>query len=255
MEKSSFEECFRKSRFLLTEGAVGQRVEREFGFKPDPDVFYAGLIYEQASRKALETIYRQYLQVAEDFSLPILLMTNTRRANRERMERSAFAGRDVMHDYMDFLRDLSAEYACRAYVGGMLGCRGDAYRGDEGLTLDEAVDYHSWQVERLGAARPDFLYAALLPCMPEAMGIARAGASGRAVHTEPDDPPERQAAGRAHDTRGDPWDRQCGGKKAPVLHDELRAPGDPSGSPIPAGEPHRHGKGKVPGHTGQRRMP
>lgn len=173
MKKPTLQQCYSEHTLILTEGAVGQRIEREFHIKPDEDIFYAGLIYNERSRNALSTIYRQYLQIAQDFNLPILLMTNTRRANIERVKRSKFRDMNIMADYASFLFELSQKYRCEAYVGGMMGCRGDAYSGGEGLTTEDALAFHAWQADAFRQTKPDFLYAAIMPCLPEAIGMAK----------------------------------------------------------------------------------
>lgn len=168
------EEIFRDSPLILTEGAIGLRMELELGFAPDRDVANAAYLYRRDSRAALEGLYRQYLAVAERHDLPILLMTNTRRANRERAGRSAFRGRNIMRDYAEFLRGIAADYRCESRIGGLMGCRGDAYAGHEGLAEEDALAFHAWQVEWAEAAPLDYLFAAIMPCCPEAIGMARA---------------------------------------------------------------------------------
>jgi S-methylmethionine-dependent homocysteine/selenocysteine methylase len=59
-------------------------------------------------------------------------------------------------------------------VGGLVGCRNDCYRPEEGLSTEDATAFHAWQVNRLAAAGADFLMAATLPAVPEAAGMARA---------------------------------------------------------------------------------
>ena len=173
MQKRNFTDCFNSSPLILTEGAIGLRLEHEYNIAPDKDVVYAGLIYDKAARNALSVLYGQYLAIARDFSLPIMLMTNTRRANRERVERSPF-GKAIMRDYTEFLCEIISRYDCEAYVGGMTGCRGDAYSGCEGLTEHEAYEFHIWQAEAFNDCKPDFMYAGIMPCLPEAVGMARA---------------------------------------------------------------------------------
>jgi S-methylmethionine-dependent homocysteine/selenocysteine methylase len=173
MKKQSFINCFTNNLFILTEGAIGQRIEREFYIVPDKDIMYAGLIYNSKGRKALETLYRQYLQIAQDYALPIMLMTNTRRANKERVERSIFYNRNIMYDYTKFLYDLSQEYSCETYIGGMMGCRGDAYSGTEGLSIDEALEFHAWQANAFKLTKIDYMFAGIMPSLPEAIGMAR----------------------------------------------------------------------------------
>ncbi len=62
-------------------------------------------------------------------------------------------------------------------IGGQIGPRGDAYTPEESLTPDAAERFHAPQLEALAAAGVDFLYAATLPAVAEARGIARAMAA------------------------------------------------------------------------------
>lgn len=173
MMPSRFEDCFSARRFILTEGAVGQRVEREFGLRPDPDIMYAALIYNPAGREALSAIYRSYLQIAEAHHLPLLLMANTRRANKDRVLRSKYRDKNIMRDYAAFLRELATAYTCETYIGGIVGCRGDAYSGAEGISTEEAAIFHAWQMEQCAGADFDFLFAGIMPALPEALGMAQ----------------------------------------------------------------------------------
>lgn len=168
-----FISCFNTKPLILTEGAVGQRLEREFLLKPDADIMYAPLIYNTAGRRALSAIYRSYLQIAQDYQLPILLMTNTRRANKERVSSSKYLHKSVMSDYANFLNNLAAEYTCEAFIGGMMGCRGDAYSALEGMSTKEAIEYHSWQLNQFNLNHIDFLFAGIMPTLPEALGMAK----------------------------------------------------------------------------------
>ncbi len=172
MPHENISRSFARSPLLLTEGAVGQRIEREYGLAPDKDIMYAALVYDKKGRKALAEIYGRYLQTAQDYALPMLLMTNTRRANKERMQRSAFAEKNVMRDYADFLKDISSGFRCEAYVGGMMGCKNDAYAGDEGLPYEEALNFHAWQADMVRDAPVDYLFAAIMPAKDEATAMA-----------------------------------------------------------------------------------
>ena len=64
-------------------------------------------------------------------------------------------------------------------VGGLMGCRGDAYRPADVLPAAEARAFHSWQADLFAEADADFLYAGIMPALPEALGMAQAmGDSG-----------------------------------------------------------------------------
>ena len=56
MGKTQLEICFDSNKLILTEGAVGQRLEHEFSLKPDADIMYASLIYSAEGRDALAAI-------------------------------------------------------------------------------------------------------------------------------------------------------------------------------------------------------
>ena len=72
------------------------------------------------------------------------------------------------------LRQCYAEYAERVAICGLLSCRGEAYGPAGALTADEALEFHSWQAEKLAVAEVDFLLAATLPALGEALGLAAA---------------------------------------------------------------------------------
>lgn len=172
ISSKKFIDCYNNSPLILTEGSVGLRVSNEFGIIPDRQIMNASLIYDKTGREILEVIYGQYLQVAQDFSLPILLMTNTRRANKERVLSSHYKYKNIIKDYADFLKEIIAKYNCEAYIGGYIGCKGDGYTGIGALSKEEATDFHSWQIDALMQADIDFIFASLMPTLDETIGMA-----------------------------------------------------------------------------------
>ena len=172
--ENNFVSTYERSPIMLTEGAVGQRLEHEYGLLPDKDIMYAGLLYSNEGRKALSSIYNQYLHIAEIYELPILLMTNTRRANQERVINSVHRNKNIMLDYTNFLKELVSDFRCEAFIGGMMGCKNDAYSGNQGLGFSEAAQFHSWQVNMFDKTPIDYLFAGIMPSKYEAMGIAKA---------------------------------------------------------------------------------
>jgi homocysteine S-methyltransferase len=168
------------ARAVLTEGAVIERLRREAGLSLDPAVLHAGFLYDATGRAALARLYRQYLEVGRAADLPMLVGTPTWRANPERLAAAGLAGRDVSGDAVHFLRglrDALGGYAGQVGIGGLIGPRGDAYRPEEGLSAEHAEVFHRPQAEALAAAGADFLWAATLPALPEALGLARAMAA------------------------------------------------------------------------------
>lgn len=60
------------------------------------------------------------------------------------------------------------------YAGGLMGCKGNAYTGEGALKEEKAYRFHQWQATQFREASADFLYAAIMPTLPEAAGMARA---------------------------------------------------------------------------------
>ena len=174
MSSSEFLRCYARAPLMLTEGAVGLRMTNEFGLACDGEIMHASHIYTPEGRKALTTIYGQYCRVAEEHALPILLFTNTRRANKERVTACAYREKDVMTDYAGFLREIVSRYKCEAYIGGIIGCKGDGYTGEGCLAEKEAADFHAWQMEAFVRAGVDLVFAALMPTIDETIGMTAA---------------------------------------------------------------------------------
>lgn len=147
-------ECIRQSPYILMEGALGERLKREYGLSFDKDVAMAKLVRSKEGRTALTALWGGYAAIAGRYGLPFLATTPTRRANRERMAR--------------------AGCGAEMFVGGRMGCKGDAYTGANALDKAEAAAFHSWQAEAFRDAGADFLYAGIMPTLPEAAGMAQA---------------------------------------------------------------------------------
>jgi homocysteine S-methyltransferase len=163
---------------ILAEGAVIERLRRDPAATIDPHIANAGLIYSEAGRAALRRIYTQYLDIGKAYNLPMITLTPTWRANPERLRRAGFADTAAVNgDATRFLAEIRSSfghYAGQIFVGGLMGCRGDAYNPAEALGNDEAVTFHHPQAHALVAAGVDFLVASTLPAFSEALGMARA---------------------------------------------------------------------------------
>ena len=172
----TFQEHLDGGQVLLTEGAVIERLRRTATVRLDPHVLHASLIYEPTGRAALEQIYRSYLDVGQEFNLPMIVSPPTWRANPERLTAAGFAPeRDVNGDacrFLDALRATYGTYGEQVYIGGLMGCRGDAYDPRAALSRGAAAEFHRTQAKALAAAGVDFLMAATLPALSEAVGIA-----------------------------------------------------------------------------------
>ncbi|HIJ96256.1 MAG TPA: homocysteine S-methyltransferase family protein [Desulfuromonadales bacterium] len=176
----SFEALLASSPVILGEGAVIERLRRSSEIQLDEHVVNSALIYQDAGRSALENICRQYLDIGWHHNLPMLLSTPTWRAGKDRIAAAGLAGCDLNGDNFRFLaelRDSYGDYSKKVAICGLMSCRGDAYKPEEAMTADAAASFHCWQAEALAKAGVDFLLAATLPALSEAIGLARAQAA------------------------------------------------------------------------------
>ncbi len=61
MPPTTFEDIYHRSACILGEGGLIERLRRNSPFELDPFIVNSGFIYEEPKRKAIESIYRQYL--------------------------------------------------------------------------------------------------------------------------------------------------------------------------------------------------
>jgi S-methylmethionine-dependent homocysteine/selenocysteine methylase len=169
----NFIDCYNSNEAILIEGALGVRLRNEYSIMPDKDVSNASLIYQDDARKAIKEIFSQYIQIAEAYQFPIMLTTPTRRANKSNVEQSAYT-EEIIRDNVLFLKELREEFSAKIYIGGMMGCKGDAYKATEILSVEEANAFHSWQARLFQKENVDYLYACIMPALSEAIGMAKA---------------------------------------------------------------------------------
>ena len=177
MSPTSFPEFLEKFPCILGEGAVIERLRRNTDLELDPDIVNSAFIYNDVKRAALDTIYREYLDIGCQYDLPLFLSTPTWRASQERIAAAGYAQQDVNGDnfrFFDTLRNSYGKYAKKVAICGLLSCRGDAYNQAEALSAAEAHEFHAWQATKLAEAGVDLLLAATLPALNEATGLASA---------------------------------------------------------------------------------
>lgn len=166
-------ECMAASRYVLMEGALGERLKREYGLSFHPQVAMASLVRTLRGQRALDALWREYAAIADRCGLPLIATTPTRRANRERMAAAGFSG-DLIGENLALLRRVGEGRGSPFFAGGLMGCRGDAYTGAGCLPQEDARSFHSWQAEQFHRFGADFLMAGIMPTLPEAAGMAQA---------------------------------------------------------------------------------
>ena len=173
MYTAAFRRCVASRQVILMEGALSERLKREYHLTLDPHVTMARLYRDRVQAAALSSIWNQYIAIARRYGFPFLAATPTRRTNRETIA-LAGCGDSVIEGNVSLLQSVREQSGIEMYVGGQMGNRGNAYTLDGALSRQEAYDFHSWTVERYQKAGVDFLYPSLIPSLPEALGIAQA---------------------------------------------------------------------------------
>lgn len=161
---------------ILTEAAVIEQLRRSKDIDLHPHLENSLLIYDETGKKALTNLYHTFIDVACEAGVPIIICTPTWRANQKRVA-AVKTAKKVNSDAVKFIKQLKkgwGAWAKNILIGGLIGCRNDCYKPDEGILEIDAEVFHSWQIAELAKAGVDFILAATLPALPEAIGIARA---------------------------------------------------------------------------------
>lgn len=162
---------------IITEGSIIERLKREFNYPLDDALSNALMIYDEAGKSLLKKIYHEYIDIAESSDLPIMLLTPTWRTNKERTKIANVDMKTINTDaflFVDSIRKSYGSFSEKIFIGGLTGCKGDAYKPEEALSENEAYHFHKEQMQILNDAGVDFLFASTLPALTEAIGIAKA---------------------------------------------------------------------------------
>jgi len=170
---TAFESCIVERGKILMEGALGERLKREYTVQFDPHVDMTRMIEQEEGRRALTNLFLEYAGIAKKYDLPFMAMPTSRRADYERMQRAG-CKRELLLDNVAFLRGVQQKSGVEMYVGGLMGNKGDAYTGVGAIGQQEARRYHVWQAEAYAQAQVDFLMAGIMPTLPEVTGMAQA---------------------------------------------------------------------------------
>jgi homocysteine S-methyltransferase len=133
-----------------------------------------------AGREVIRSYYRDYLPVAKAAGRSFLFATDSWRASPDWADRLGY-DRSLLKQNnatsVALCAEVAAEFAAAGVasdIGGVIGPRRDAWQHDASITVAEAFDYHSPQVEAFAGTAATSLHAYTLTNTPEAIGIARA---------------------------------------------------------------------------------
>ena len=104
-----FNKALIENDLILCEAAVIEAVKRSSAVSLHPLLENALLIYDESGRRLLSALYREYISVAHDADLPIVICTPTWRASHARVSDSGIL-EDVNGDAVRFLAALRDEW-------------------------------------------------------------------------------------------------------------------------------------------------
>jgi S-methylmethionine-dependent homocysteine/selenocysteine methylase len=138
------------------------------------------LLQHDAGRAALRRYFERYATLARDHGVGIVLETPTWRASRDwagRLGHSPAALAQANRDAVALVADVRARHETPRtpiVVSANVGPRGDGYRADARMSIDEATHYHREQIETFATTDADMVAAFTMTYVEEAIGVTRA---------------------------------------------------------------------------------
>jgi homocysteine S-methyltransferase len=172
----SFESVLKHERLILAEASIVESLRRSGRIKLHPKLVHSLLIYDEIGREELSNLYCACISIAVKARVPIIILTPTWRADKKKLSDAGIA-KNLNRDSAEFMKKLRSSFRNwqgSIFIGGCIGPKNDCYNPVEALSLKEAYEFHSWQIERLAEAGLDFLIAETIPAVTEATGIAQA---------------------------------------------------------------------------------
>ena len=141
------------------------------------------LLNDAKGQDAFKKYFHSHCTIAKKYKVGFILEAVTWRANLDwaiKLGYSTAGLEEMLHKAVEFLVPFRNEYEnedSSMVISGCIGPRGDGYVPRELMSINEAEDYHSHQIETLSKADADMLTALTLNYVEEAIGIARAAKS------------------------------------------------------------------------------
>jgi S-methylmethionine-dependent homocysteine/selenocysteine methylase len=135
------------------------------------------LFGREGGREALDRYFETYLAIAREAETGFVLESATWRASRDWAEPLGLSEAkllDLNRQAIRQLQELRARHQAPdmpIVVSGCIGPRGDGYDPGTVMGVQEARDYHAWQVEAFRQEGVDMVTAITMTNIPEATGV------------------------------------------------------------------------------------
>ena len=165
---------FSEHPFILSEAAICERLRGNDAITLHPTLFNTPLIYDESAAKLLASITHQYIDIAREFAVPIIIAAATWRLDAERVA-AADVPPTINRDAVEFVKKIKADSGYElVYLAGLMATKNDCYDPAAALSVLEAEQFHAAQAQQLASTGLDFLLAQTMPAVTEAEGMARA---------------------------------------------------------------------------------
>jgi S-methylmethionine-dependent homocysteine/selenocysteine methylase len=168
-----------EDRLFLTDGGLETTLIFHEGWDlPIGEAFV--LLGSEKGRKAILDYFDRYLPEAVKHGVGFVLESPTWRANPDWAAKAGY-GRarlaELNRAAIDLMRELRAKYETPntpIVISGNIGPRGDGYDPGALMTVEEAANYHAWQIGVFREANVDFVSAFTMTNVNEATGVVLA---------------------------------------------------------------------------------
>ncbi len=129
---------------------------------------------------AIRNYYKRYLKIAKDFNIGFILESPTWRANPDWIEKIGYpdsAISEINEKAIQLMVELKDEFKNdlnNIIISGCIGPRGDGYKAENKMTVEDAQKYHSTQMKIFSQTPVDMVSAITMNYAEEAIGIVRA---------------------------------------------------------------------------------
>lgn len=171
-----------QDHLFMTDG--GLETTLIFHDKVDLPYFAAfDLLKDEKGTAVLRRYYASYAELARTHRVGLVLEAPTWRANPDWAAKLGYDRQtlaDANRKGISLLLKIRASYETpqtRIVISGNLGPRGDGYRPGAGMSVQQAQDYHSAQIDTFAQTDADMVAAFTMNYVEEAIGIAAAAKS------------------------------------------------------------------------------
>jgi S-methylmethionine-dependent homocysteine/selenocysteine methylase len=168
-----------KDRLFMTDGGLETTLVFHQGLEL-PYFAAFDLLKDESGIERLRKYFVRYAEIARSHELGLVLEAPTWRASSDwgaKLGYDALALADANRKAIGLLLEIRAEFETpktKIVISGNLGPRGDGYRPDRRMSIDEAQVYHTPQLETFAGTDADMAAAFTMNYIEEAVGITRA---------------------------------------------------------------------------------